>query len=249
MHTDDIRQGLRHVATRAATIDAVATRGSGLVDAVLPLLQDRHEGVRWSAIKILSEIGDDRAIAPLIALIEQRKNATAAANALRSITNQDFGDTADAWRHWALLDAEARSAGDGASLSDGALMAAATRDLPVKVTEEQGTYTVDVSLPEDRAQRIWIDFSRKDLNGRPVVQLCTPCGEADEHQYETALKLNMSIPYGAIALALLDEKLCFAMVDSYLRETVHPEDIAQSIMSLAENGDSVESSLSAEDRF
>lgn len=249
MQTEAIRQGLRNVSTRAATIDAVAVQGADMIEAVLPLLQDRHEGVRWSAIKILAEIGDERAIGPLVALLEQHKNMASVASTLRAITGQNLGDTLEEWRHWLLLDAEARHIDGGSTLSDGALITAATRDLPVTVTETDGNYTIDVALNEGRAQRIWIDFSRKDLNGRPMVQLCTPCGDADPAQYEDALKLNMSIPYGAIALALLDEKLCFAMVDAYLRETVHPQDIAESIMSLARHGDSVENSLSSEDRF
>jgi hypothetical protein len=245
MNTEQIRQGLRNIKTRSATIDAVAAEGNAMIDNVLPLLQDRNEGVRWCAIKILSEIGDDRAIGPLIALLEQSKNVTDAANALRAITGKDFGDAAGEWRHWATQDTKI----SGVILSDEDLMAAGTKDLPVTVKREGQLYSVDVSLPDGRSQQIWIDFSCKDPDGHSIIQLCTPCGNADPQKYETVLKLNMSIPYGAIAIASLDDTLCFTVVDSYLRDTVHPEDIAESIMSLARNGDSVEKSLSGEDRF
>lgn len=47
-----------------------------------------------------------------------------------------------------------------------------------------------------------------------MVQLITPCGDADAARYETALKLNMTISYGALAIASLDGALCFAVVDN-----------------------------------
>jgi hypothetical protein len=249
MNTDQIRRRLRNIDTRAATMDALAEQGAAAIDGLLPLLQDRHEGVRWSAIKILSEIGDDRTIGPLIALLEQSKNVTDAANALRLITGQEFGEEAGDWRRWAVQDPAVRNAAGGHILPDAELIEAATRDLPAVLHGEGQEYSVTVRLPEGRSQTVWVDLSRKDPNGRPIVQLSTPCGDVDRDQYETALKLNMTIPYGAIAIALLDGTHCFAMVDSYLRETVHPEDIAESIMSLARHGDSVEKSLSGGDRF
>lgn len=249
MNTDQIRQGLRNIQTRSATINAVAEKGDIIIDEVIPLLQDRNEGVRWSAIKILSEIGDERAIGPLIALLEQSKNVTDTANALRAITGQDFGDEPGAWRQWVMREPGLGEAAGLGVLSDEDLITTATRDLPVTVSGKGQEYIVNVSLPGGRSQRVWIDLSRKDPNGRPIVQLSTPCGDADQRQYESALKLNMSIPYGAIAIASLDDALCFAVVDTYLRQTVHPEDIANSIMSLAAHGDLVEKSLSREDRF
>ncbi len=249
MNRDQIRRGLRNISTRATTIDAVSTEGESLVDEIIPLLQDRNEGVRWSVIKILSEIGDTRAVGSLIALIDQKKNAVAAADTLQSITGENFGADAIEWRRWAVKNADVRNMAGGGILSDEDLIAAAIRDLPLTSRGAGKEYCFDVSLPDGRSQQVLVDLACEDPNGRPIVQLSTPCGSADQDKYEDALKLNMSITYGAISLALLDDSLCFAMVDSYLRETVHPEDIAESIMSLARNGDSLEKSLSGEDQF
>ncbi len=249
MTTDQIRRGLRNISTRAAMIDAVSTEGEVLVDKILPLLQDRNEGVRWSVIKILSEIGDARAVGALIVLIEQKKNAVAAADTLQSITGEDFGVDAGEWRHWAVENPDIRNIAGGDILSDEDLIAAAIQDLPLTSRGEGKEYCFDVSLPDGRSQQVLVDLASEDPNGRIIVQLSTPCGDADPAQYEDALKLNMSITYGAIAIALLDDTLCFAMVDSYLRATVHPEDVAESIMSLARNGDALEKSLSGEDQF
>jgi len=69
-------------------------------------------------------------------------------------------------------------------------------------------------VSEQRSQQVWIDVSGKDSHGLPMVQLITPCGDADAARYETALKLNMTISYGALAIASLDGALCFAVVDN-----------------------------------
>jgi hypothetical protein len=250
MSTDQIRRGLRNFRTRAATIDSVAEKGDSAIDGVLPLLQDRNDGVRWSAIKILTEIGDERAIGPLIHLLEQSKNATDVENALRAITGQELGDDPGEWRSWATGEAKVDdTAGGGGTLSDGDLIAAATQDLPATVEGAEQDYIVKVSLPDGRSQQVWVYLSRVDPNGRPIVQLCTACGDADEEHYEAVLKLNMSIPYGAVGIASLDDSLCFAMVDSHLRENIHPESLAESIMSLARHGDSIEKSLSGDDQY
>jgi len=248
---DEFRRSLWNIRTRAAAMDAAVDGGDeeDYTDAAIQLLNDRDEGVRWSAVRILAEIGDERAVVPLIALMERGKNITGAVNALRAITEQEFGADPRAWREWAALQPEQRGRGGLGILSDKDLLLAAVKGLPAEVSGGKGQYAVTVSLDDGRSQQIWVDFSKTDTSDQPIVQISTPCGEAVADQYEAALKLNMAIPYGAVALALLDGKLCFAMVDAYLRSTVHPEDIAQSIMMLAREGDGIEKALAEEDRY
>ncbi len=250
MHIEELRRRLRNIHTRSAAINAAINEGEALIDTLLVLLQDRNEGVRWSAIRILSETGDNRAVGPLIALLEQSRNTIDVARALRAITGEEeLGDDAQEWRSWAMQDPQTRNSAGGDLLSDDELLEAAIRDLPVSVQRgEDGVHLLRVSLPEERSQQLWIDFTQVDPEGQAIVQLSTPCGLADAGRYESALKRNMSIPYGAIALGTLDGILHFVMVDSYLRQTAHPADIAESIMSLAAHGDAVERSLSEEDR-
>jgi len=59
MNSDEIRRGLWSIRTRSSTIDAVAGAGASMIDLLLPILQDRTEGVRWSVVKLLGEIGDE----------------------------------------------------------------------------------------------------------------------------------------------------------------------------------------------
>ncbi len=247
--TEEMRVRLRNIKTRAGMISAVAEQGGAFVDEVLPLLQDRHEGVRWSAVRILSEVGDERAVGPLIALLEQGRNVPDAAHALREITGMDFGDDAGEWRGWLMQDPAIRNRGGGGILSDAELMEAAVREMNVRLSGESPEFLVQVSLPDDRSQDIWVDFSHRTEDGRALVQLVSPCGDADAAHYEEVLIRNMTIPYGALAIAALDDRRCFVVVNSHLRETVHPQDIAESILSLARHGDTVEQSLSPQDQF
>ncbi len=249
MERDELRRGLRNFETRARMIEAAIDEGEGCIETVLPLLHDRSEAVRWSAIRILTEIGDERAIGPLVGVLERGKNETDTLNALCTISGEDFGTDIKAWRQWLLEDPELRATATDGILSDESLLAAAVEGLPVTVTGSGQEYALNVTLPEDRSQQVWVDFSKTDNDDQAIVQLCTPCGDADTVRYEWALKLNMSIPYGAIAVAELDGKRCFAMVDSYLRATCDPEDLAKSLMSLAEQGDAIEKALAHEDRY
>lgn len=81
------------------------------------------------------------------------------------------------------------------------------------------------------------------------MQVSTPCGTAMPSQYAEALRLNMLIPFGALAIAEIDGADHLVIVDTYRRATVHPEILADAIQSLARHGDSIEQSLSDVDQF
>jgi hypothetical protein len=249
MDTQTIRLGLYNIKTRAATLDALIEKGGAICPSLVPLLQDRDEGIRWAAIRILAEVGTEEVIPPLIQLMEQSKNVSEVSRALQTITGQNLGEKPAAWRKWATQYTTQKGMPASGSLSNSALMAATIKDLIVTMTGEGQEYVVSVPLPNQRNQNIRIDFSLRDAEGQPVVQLTTPCGPAVPEKYEEVLKLNLSLHYGAIGLALLDDTLFFALIQTHLRATVHPEDLAKSIMCLARQGDALERTLSVHDSY
>ncbi len=248
MNTDFIRRGLYNIKTRSETMDAAIGAGPGVLPAVIPLLQDRDEGIRWAAIRILTEVGDNTVILPLITLLEQGRNTTDVIDALKTITGQDFGDKTLAWREWLLQKSSGHAAPSG-MLSDKDLVSTAIKGLPATMEGSDQDFVVIVTLRDRRSQAIRVDFSGKDKDGHPLVQLTSPCGKATPAHYEEALKLNMSIPCGAIGLAMVDDILSFAIIDNHRRVTLHPDDLAESIMSLAFYGDMMEMKLSGSDTF
>lgn len=250
IEVDVLREKLKNFRTRAAAIDEAISLGEEAVEPAIELLHDRNEATRWSAIKILSEIGDQRAAPALIALLERGKSAIEAGNALRVITGQDLGDDADSWRAWAAAEPTADTIiPEQIELSDDALIRAATHGLNVAIASRGDRHTVEVLLPDKRKQRVCVDFSATDSEGAALVRLYTPCAKASADKYEWALKNNMNLSYGAIGLARIEGEYWFTMVNTHLRATVHPEALAKSILTLARKGDTVERLLSGEDKY
>jgi len=197
IRAEQLQKELRDFRNRAAAIESAVSEGESAIEPAIELLNDRNEAVRWSGIRILSEIGDRRAVTALIDMLERGRNVVDAANALRNITGQDLGEDVGAWRSWTAQDAGVADSSGFRRPSDDELLQVALRDLPVEVSGSGQQYSIDVSLPEGRTQRVWVDFGCTDPQGDAIVQLCTACGPVDDSKYEWALKLNMTIPYVA----------------------------------------------------
>jgi len=243
-----LRAQLADFRTRKEAINNAVLAGGDAAPAAIELLGDRKEAIRWSAIKILSDLEDTRAIGPLIELIEDGKSVVDAANALHVITGQDFGEDGAAWRGWASQSGGVQVATERKRMSDEELVKAAIDDIPAQVAMRKGRYVVTVHLDDGRSQTVYIVFSAKDSVGEPIVWLYTPCCEAASDKYEWALKQNLRLPHGAIGIARIDGKNCFVMSNTHLRATVDPDDIAKSLMTIAVKGDSVEKMLAGEDK-
>ncbi len=227
-------------------MDQLVEQGKEAVPVVVPLLQDRDEGVRWAAIKVLSEIGGEAAILPLLDQLDQGRNVADVVSALKMLTGQDFGSRGMAWREWLL---QAKAGAGTAAGSNHDLVRRAVRDLPATVSEDGQEFVVTLNLPGRRTQSIRVDFSARDADGHFMVQLTTPCGAAKPEHYESVLKLNMSLAYGAVALALVEDTLCFALVATHCRATLQPDALAKSLVSLAQHGDALEKRLGQPDTY
>ena len=242
-----LRSQLADFRARSAAIDRTIDAGEDGINAAIQLLNDRKEAVRWSAIRILSDIGDNRAVEPLIQLLERNKSSTDAANALRNITGQNFGEDGAAWRTWASGQEGIGVSSERKELPDDVLVELATRDLDAEVTQRKGRHVVTVSLPEGRKQTVYVVFTAKDTQGDPIVWLYTPCCEATPEKHEWALKQNLRLRHGAIGIARIGNADCFVMSNTHLRATVDAEDLAKSLLALASRGDVVEKLLSGGD--
>jgi hypothetical protein len=65
--------------------------------------------------------------------------------------------------------------------------------------------------------------------------------------FEFALKMNMELDYGALAIKNIDEKDALVMVHTQLVRTAQPAEIEKSLLTLAEVGDDLERILTGED--
>ena len=88
------RRGLLNYRTRSAVIGVAVEAPEEYFDAAIKLLNERNDTLRWCAIRILGEIGDERAVKPLQELIEAKLNVVDARDALRAIIGDNAaGDT------------------------------------------------------------------------------------------------------------------------------------------------------------
>ncbi len=228
------RRGLLNYRTRSAVIGAAIETPEVFFDAAIKLLNERNDTLRWCAIRILGEIGDERAVEPLQELIAAKRNVVEARDALRAIAGDNGAGAAQN---------DLGSDDEDDSMTDEELLSAALRDIPAEISGSAPYFAVNVALSDGRSQEVYVDFSRVDPDGRPIVYLCTACGAVDQAKFEWALKLNMIIPYGAIGIAKVEDDDCFAMVNTYLRETANPREIGFSVKTLASEGDSIEKAL------
>jgi hypothetical protein len=82
---------------------------------------------------------------------------------------------------------------------------------------------------------------------RRVISVSSVCCPASDDFYEQALELNRSIPRGAIALDDVAGKRQFVVSDSLRQSICEPEDIRQSIASVAQHADQIEMLLTGRD--
>ncbi len=76
--------------------------GDVLVNRLIARLENNNARVRERAAWLLGTAGNRQAIEPLIKLLtdENERVRTSAANALQSLTDQDFGSDAGQWQQW-----------------------------------------------------------------------------------------------------------------------------------------------------
>jgi len=113
--------------------------------------------------------------------------------------------------------------------------------------KKDGTKLPD-SIIEQRRQFVYIAVELGP-NDEFIYQVFTLCGPENEKFYKSALLMNMSLPFGAFAISKVEGVEHFVLVDTYLVDTIAPEELSMSILSIARAGDRMEKLLFEEDLF
>ena len=122
-----------------------------------------------------------------------------------------------------------------------------TDDTLITFSEVNNGFEVVVPLPENRKQKVFVSTGRRDSDGEEIYQIFTICVKADSSLFEFALKMNMEIDYGALAITELYGEDYLVMVDTQLARSAQPIEIEKSIITLAEIGDDLERVMTGED--
>lgn len=112
----------------------------------------------------------------------------------------------------------------------------------------ENEYLMEVSQKNGRKQAVHIrKFQRKD--GVDLIQVYTICGKADPSAYAWALRANMKLVQGAIALTENGDEEQFVLTTSFIAEHVTRWEMKAAIKETAYYGDWMESKLSQQDEF
>lgn len=237
---------LRDFRRRREACDEIIAMGPEAGALLLDALEtETHEGARWAIINCLGRLRCVPAVSVLAQYVEDPNFGTAAHEALVSIAGRDLGPLASEWTRWAeryAVDQEteggAEEAGSVAELSSSRLVQRALNDGIATFTEEDaGRFSVELPLTEGRRQTVTVIFGSTDHEREEIVIVYSDCGKASPEHYETALRRNLRMPYGAVALRDRDGEPRFVMFNTILRHGLSPVELRKSIMSVGELAD------------
>lgn len=104
-------------------------------------------------------------------------------------------------------------------------------------------YQVEVTLKDGRRQHVYIVPHREE-NRPPMVRIHTYCGQAAPGAFRWALKSNMRLVHGAVALTEEEGEERFVLVNSLLADKANPSEVKAAVKELSIYGDWIEKKLS-----
>jgi hypothetical protein len=217
-------------------------------EAVGPLLAavdgEGNEGARWAILNCLGQLRAPEAVPALAAHLERDAFHTVAHDGLACIVGHDLGPLPGPWLRWAAARGESGPAAAPQDLPDAELVEQAAEGSGATLSEEAaGRYVVEVPMAGGRSRKVWVVFGQSDHEGSPVVIVFANCGAARAEVYEAALRLNLKMPYGAVALRDVAGEPQFVMFNTILRAALTPVELHKSIFAVGQRSDHVERHL------
>lgn len=127
------------------------------------------------------------------------------------------------------------------------LVADALRDTNAAWECRGNSCQVMVPLPGGRAQRVYIDDSPGATVASRIVKVYSIAAPVVEHFCRAALELSARIPHGSVAIEQVDGNPYFVLGNTYPRATCDPDEVCQSVFTLAQHADEVEYLLTVRD--
>jgi len=246
-NVDELIDRLKNFRTRSAAKNALLEIGEPAIPPLIQALKSRQASARWSAASILGGLGAKQAIPDLIEGLRDPEIRSGVVEALRRITGEDFGEDYDAWKRWLDIGGgEAKAGAPATAQSDADFIAQAVYGTDVSAEEKGHGYVLRVPLG-DRHQDVTANFRAKDSDGIPLLVVYTRCGPATAKHYEWALRQNVKMSAGAIAVTDIDGKPGFVIVDVLVRDSATPQLLMDSVKRIARKGDQLEAALTKAD--
>lgn len=119
--------------------------------------------------------------------------------------------------------------------------------IPATLAGQREQWVVSVELANGRTQRVFVETCFGADTAQHLIEIYSRCGPAEESYFRRALELNLRIPHGAIAIDESHGAPQFVMCDAYPRSTCDPEELRQSIVTIAKYADQIEWRLTGRD--
>jgi hypothetical protein len=237
---------LRDFRLRSRAASRLVALGRDAAPALLEALKEEgHEGARWAILNCLGEMGSPWAVPALARYLEDPNYQTVAHEALVRIAGRDLGPLPDEWLRWARQFApgpDDPTVADLEALTNGKLVELAIGDSVATFREDEpNRFKVGLSLSGNRVQEVTVVFGSTDHEGAEIAIVYSNCGPANPEDYEAALRRNLHMPYGAIALRDIGGRPCFVMFNTILRHGLSPIELRKSIFAVGERAARVQS--------
>jgi len=120
-------------------------------------------------------------------------------------------------------------------------------DNRVVAPHEEG-FVVQVELKSGRGQAVFI-MPHTLRDGAELIRVFTKCGAPSEKSLEWALRANMKLSQGALAIEKTEDEKQFVLLNCFLATEATPLEIKDAVKRIAFYGDWVETKLSDLDEF
>jgi hypothetical protein len=128
------------------------------------------------------------------------------------------------------------------------LVKACAKDKERVVAPHGKGFVVQVELKGGRRQSVFLSqHSRKD--GMKLIRVYTECGKASKDALAWALRANMNVAQGALALSKEAGEERLVLINCFLVDQATPLEVKASVKELAAYGDWIEEKLSGLDEF
>jgi hypothetical protein len=127
-------------------------------------------------------------------------------------------------------------------------IAQACSEIPeATVTMHVQGFVADVKLANGNEHRVFVSRYAAE-NGPPTIRVFSICGRSQPKAIPWALRMNMQLSHGALALNGEGDEERFVLVDYYLASQVSPLQVAASVREFGFYGDWIQTRLQELDR-
>ncbi len=232
-------QDLEEFRTRSAAMRDLIRLGDEAVPHLMEALNSPFSSVRWAAVKLLGQIGDQDALQAILPLQEDQELGTTASEAIVRLKEKLQSEKEPQETE---VDEERT-----VESHEKTFMQKVVEGTRIEMSVEAGKFALRVPTAPGRGQTVTVYFGARDKDGTGFIAVYTECGKADPRHYEWALKQNAKLSSGAIALRDKAGIPWFVMINKHLARTADVDEMRETILELAKKADAIEKALSGVD--